>query len=335
MRILKIFSLICLIPYNSFACLDPSLWDYQVFATDGIISQRSDYQGMVGSYGDIKLTDFHVKGSIAHCLSVTSSQNMHLERGFFENTIETGESLIAVQIKLRGNALVRGTSFIRKSSLDGYYVSPRSPNILNSSYAGYKNRDFSPLLETSTDYAQELSKLSGEISTYEQNARLSVSQSQYMIKLDTKDEKSAVSISLDPLSGSSKFIISGRGDQLLYINLVDTDVDLSYVSVELFGGITAENILWNFPNAKSIELRYTQNPKPGFPGTILAPYASLDFYHGLVTGQVFVRRILPPPYDFPSGQVDPTFFRGFKLKPVVQPTPVEKKPCWWGKGCRR
>jgi choice-of-anchor A domain-containing protein len=86
--------------------------------------------------------------------------------------------------------------------------------------------------------------------------------------------------------------IQGSAKQKVIINVLGSDFDLSNVQVDLLGTIKPENIVWNFSSASSLKMIATKSATYGWPGQIVAPQASFEFYEGRLTGAVYVRNFV-------------------------------------------
>ncbi len=79
-----------------------------------------------------------------------------------------------------------------------------------------------------------------------------------------------------------KFTIDAPEGAIVYVNVEDADVALDWTAWDYAGGITAEDVLLNMPNAKYLNLSSTNAVN------ILAPLAATQFDSGLVSGTLVV-----------------------------------------------
>ena len=80
-----------------------------------------------------------------------------------------------------------------------------------------------------------------------------------------------------------------HGTEILVINISGEEVDLEKVEIHLKGNATPKNIIWNFFEAKKLNIKDCQIS--GIKGTVLAPQASLKLINSRIIGAVFVSKL--------------------------------------------
>ena len=91
-----------------------------------------------------------------------------------------------------------------------------------------------------------------------------------------------VIVSAQELMAASKFTIDAPAGAIVYVNVPDADVTLDWTAWNYEGGIQAEDVLLNMPNAGHLDLFSTNAVN------ILAPLAATNFEVGLLAGTLVV-----------------------------------------------
>lgn len=78
------------------------------------------------------------------------------------------------------------------------------------------------------------------------------------------------------------FTIIAPDDATVYVNVTGDDVELDWTGWNYLGGVRAENVLLNMPEATGLTLRSTNAVN------LLAPWAETDFASGLLVGSLIV-----------------------------------------------
>lgn len=297
-------------------CKIPVMRDFSVYGTHGIAASHSDYQGLIGSAGDIFLTHFSVEGSNRNCLAITTPGNLTINSASIHNDVEVGGRLQEKNV--------------------GFYSSIRG------------------LTSTSVNHlsiAREMEYQSQKYGQMEPQGH-SITSTRNITEATITNKLAVLDMDTSSLAYGKTFRIFGDASQVVVINIFGDDISLIDATIDLQGSITANNILWNFPSARILTIIRTGNGSHGIPGTVLAPYAALSFTEGLVTGGVFVDQVSAVLNTKSSGQVNPGSFIGFwpsespkpSPKPVivtpievvpieVKPVVVAPKPVCHGKRC--
>ncbi|WP_224369159.1 immunoglobulin-like domain-containing protein [Hyalangium versicolor] len=83
-------------------------------------------------------------------------------------------------------------------------------------------------------------------------------------------------------SGATNLSITAPANSLAVVNIRGTSASLSSFSITLNGGLDQSTVLYNFPEATTINAQGI-----GFRGTVLAPYARLTFNNGSWDGGIY------------------------------------------------
>lgn len=96
------------------------------------------------------------------------------------------------------------------------------------------------------------------------------------------EDVNVVNVSAQELQAAWKFTIEAPDGATVYVNVLDADVTLDWTAWNYEGGILAEDVLLNMPNAGHLDLSNTNAVN------ILAPMAATNFEAGLVAGTLVV-----------------------------------------------
>lgn len=285
------------------ACVSPSLNDYLVYATDGITASSSDYQGLVGSRGNITLSRFSVTGNPKTCLSLTTTGNTRLIDGSADLGIES-LGYVSLQ-RSKGRSIVSSNTAIslESASIDGRAYAPYLMKKNGEAYGGYSRSNIT--MHASHEYLPDQITALSEGWRITTPAGTEITSQNGSTILTVQNNVSV--INTDASIFRSNLIIRGDAKKIVVLNIKGTEIRLfdSHIYLE---GMKPSQVLFNFPEAVSLSIRNTGNSFQGIPGSVLAPAAILDFTEGLITGQVFVRRINPPMPGENSGQVNAAYF---------------------------
>ena len=83
------------------------------------------------------------------------------------------------------------------------------------------------------------------------------------------------------LNGAYGITLRAPSTATIVINVPDTVVNINSLGFNLRGGVTGDRILWNFPNATTVNVSGV-----GLEGSFLAPRADFNFNNGQITGTV-------------------------------------------------
>jgi hypothetical protein len=101
-----------------------------------------------------------------------------------------------------------------------------------------------------------------------------------------------ITLNMARVQASHTIALSGSANGLLVVNVLETDVSFYNYGVVLTGGLTAQNIIWNFPNTKTLFIAYSGMNNYGMPGTFVAPQAQVTFNNARITGALFAKSII-------------------------------------------
>ncbi len=108
------------------------------------------------------------------------------------------------------------------------------------------------------------------------------------------------SVSGVDLSKTGLFAVKAPSNAAVLINVTGPTASIANANfASLSGGIDAQHVLFNFPDATSLSL-----VNAGISGSILAPKASLSSLNNETTGAVIISTLLPPSAAGATGQIN-------------------------------
>jgi hypothetical protein len=262
---IKLILLTALFSQLSFAtAAAPDLFHYTVYTKDGIDADCGDYLGNVASGGDINLSRFLIHSTDSNkeqgscVIALDSAKTVNYHTGRLEDR-DHNEACIGASL-----VLINGYEFPRVNT--NLLVDWDKPVATVAPIA---------------DLNQQLDTLSQTLLSH--------------LTYPSIHQVSGTLASLRSQSADKIISLSGSANALLVLNVLDRNVDFEGYGIKLSGGLQAENIVWNFPNATEIVIANSgttaQSAHYGIPGTFVAPYANVTFHNALITGALFAKRI--------------------------------------------
>lgn len=241
------------------AFAESNLLPFLVFSKTSIQSQQSDYQGHTGALGAIDLVNYEIVGDLE------SNSSVRLENGSVRGTIKAP----AISLK-------------RATGARGKYTAATQALLNSASYE-------------MDSLAMKLSALANTGKA--EFASLTVGARQFTgLKFTATRELEVIDVTADELSRANGIILDGSG--LLLIRVSGTNVNLRGKATHVISGLRPEQVVFYFPEARSIELSHSGGAKDpyygthwGIPGSVVAPYALVHFAEILVTGQLYAGQI--------------------------------------------
>lgn len=111
--------------------------------------------------------------------------------------------------------------------------------------------------------------------------------------------------------------VAGKAGSTVIVNVLGDSASFSNMQVQLTGGITASNVLWNFVEATSLKLANV-----GWAGTILATKAGVSFDNGQLNGGLIAASLKGTgTINVESGGVSSLFSGDFRASQSAAATP--------------
>lgn len=300
-----------------------TLFDFTVFSATSINAQQSDYQGLTGALGDIRLGQFLIDSPRDR------ATNRILMAGgdfiFFGGQVHPGE------------ILVQGTVYLSQVGIQGSLSSGSDIRLNYSSVIG--NVKHVGLLELNrtevVGQAQRISQLNVEEHLNRVNNEMKQISAEYASRPGRMPLMNHRNIELYANSGWNTFEIQdstfhqapslsiyGPPDAIIIINVKGERIRIARMGIHLKGSLRPEQVLFNFPEAQSLIIQQSGDFSLrgwGIPGTFLAPYAHTHFHDALITGGLFVHSLTGRGPGMPAGQVNYSRFLGRNQSCNCQP----------------
>ncbi|RZA05843.1 MAG: choice-of-anchor A family protein [Proteobacteria bacterium] len=128
--------------------------------------------------------------------------------------------------------------------------------------------------------------------------------------INSTAELEVVGIRAEDFAAAGSLVLEGGADTLLIVRIYGTNPSFLNKGVFVRGGLRPEQVIFFFPEATNLALTQgggAVDPLTGLswgiPGSVVAPYAVVEFASVLVTGQLFVGRLCNTS-ALPTGQVN-------------------------------
>jgi len=244
------------------------------------------------------------------------------------------QDMVVNNSDIQGDTFVGGDANLNYFEINGRiavrnYLTANHGTIVGKSYAGssdfsfvgkrrHKNVRSNKLNDLNDLFKKQMFDLSAELSTLETNT-----QSSYVngrVEITAREKVNIVSLSALTLKEAYQLTLRGNEDSLLIINIDSSNQDKSQffrMTLEL-DTIRPENIIYNFYNAKNLTLGMVgpleRTYGTGIQGTIIAPYADINFFMGVIDGGLYGRSLI---HTRPTGQIDPLKVKSNLIRDII------------------
>lgn len=258
------------------------LENYLVFARDGIQGQQSDFQGRTGSLGSISLAHFEIVGDLVagESIRISDASVRGTLRAPYVQATRVGGYRALRRDSGATASLARAAAELNSVAqrLSSYAATTQAVEATDSVYACDSTRG-SRRGERGVNYCSLTSR---EVRGW----KISATRAVEVVDLDAAN-----------LTGGA-LILEGGGQSSLLIRVRGDSVDFRRVGIFLRGGLTASQVVFYFPEARSLNLSDSGGAVDpatgamlGIPGSVVAPHATVEFADVLVTGQVLVANL--------------------------------------------
>lgn len=235
------------------------LLPFLVFSKTSITSQQSDYQGHTGALGAIDLVNYEIVGDLE------SASSIRVESGSVRGTIKAPTVSLKRATGKRGKYTASSASLLNSASYEMDSLAMKLSALANTGKAEYGKANVD---------GREVSGL----------------------KFTATRSLEVIDVTADEIGAASQIILDGNG--LLLIRVSGTNVSLRGKATHVASGLRPEQVVFFFPEARSLELSYTGGARDpqngthwGIPGSVVAPHALVHFAEILVTGQLYAGQI--------------------------------------------
>lgn len=275
------------LPGAAQTCKAPQLRDFAAYALETMDLKSSDYQGLAGAGVGIKAERFLFEGNRANCLAVATAGNFDLFSGSTLLPVESGAAFLR-NARVTGELVSLGKAELSASTVAGFVRSPVRPRLSNSSSQGHRSQ---AVLRTSHQLvAAQLFEASARMAALPVSATVETSGGAIVVQ--GPGAVVVANLQAEAVGQIRRVVLRGTAEQNFVLNLWGDRAVLVGLQVILEGGVTPSRVSWNLPNADFLFISNTHDGVLGIPGAIYAPLATTEFYDGLVTGALYVRRIV-------------------------------------------
>lgn len=301
--------------------LNSDPWQLSLYTISGTGSADSSYSGaniggLSGSGGDVYLSNIglNTSGTAATYsmytggnVTFTSSSsyngglsvggNLNYNSSTVTGNIQSGGNLTGSSGSIQGNVTLQGTN----AATQGLTISGTVT----------KNQPFTNPLNTTTvnSYFQNASKFWAGLSP---TASWTNVYGQIVVS-SLQAGRNIVNLTLANLNSAWGIQLSGPSNAFVVFNITDTTGTLNAPVLNLSGGMTSSNVLFNLPNSTSLVL------SGGTYASVLAPVSSISFPSGIIQGNLIANTLSG------GGSIQAGSFTGFAADQsnfaVVAPEP--------------
>lgn len=252
------------------------LLDLQAYFQQNMYVNNSDIQGDTFVGGNSFLRNFEINGSLA------VSGHLDAQNGTFKRDIKTGT-----------NSIKRITKpFKLRSGID--------------------------LFTENETYFDQLARLSQHLTENDETSSVEIYQG--VISLAASNPLNFFFIDASELQNAHKLTLDGNEQSVVVINIDSSTqkrTEFFRMTLEI-GNLRPENIIYNFYNAEEVLLGMVGPESPvygtGIQGTILAPYADVKFFMGVIDGGLYAKSLIDA---LPTGQIDPLKITNQKIRQII------------------
>ena len=234
---------------------------------------------------------------------------------------------------IQGNTFVGGDAYLQNFMINGslevnHHLKAQYGTITKKVFAysadvqsiGYKKKIHTKVdLETKQFYYKDqLLNLSTKLNSLESNTDTVIDSG--IISINADKDFSVVKLRSSDLKKAYELNLSGSSESFLILNIEnDTNGVSEFRRMTLnVQGLEASHILYNFFDTESLSLAMVGPKIPeygtGIQGSIIAPYADIHFFMGVIDGGVYAKSLEE---TIPTGQIDPVRIDNVFLRQLI------------------
>lgn len=317
-------SLFLILSFNLSAEQPKNFKDFQVYATKDISYANSDFQGIVGAGNSI---EFH------HIGILDDIGQFDVNINEFPYSIYTRSFLMDSGSVNHGGILATQELSLNKTYIGGDVVT-RYLKARQSSYRNYDNYpsnfNFNSITKSLLNYSFMISKKRGNIPTLESLSKSDLTDKYQVFRATDGDGKIE---NVFEVNQFKNFVIDAQNDPREYFIIINRSeqVVLDSIDIKIINGAEASKVLFLFPYAKKVIITASgvstyntgREVEIGLPGSIMAPFANVIFYNGLITGNLYAKNIYGSRWttgvSMPGGQINYSPFVCFQYSNCRSP----------------
>lgn len=234
---------------------------------------------------------------------------------------------------IQGNTFVGGNAYLKNFLINGtlevnHHLKAQNGTIAQKVFANsaeVKNIGYRKRVNTEVDlqtkqfyYKDQLFNLSTKLNALESNTDTVINGG--IISINADKDISVVKLRSSDLKKAYELNLSGASDTFLILNIEnDTDGVSEFRRMTLnIQGLKASHIIYNFFDTEYLSLAMVGPKVPeygtGVQGSIIAPYADIRFYMGVIDGGIYAKSLEE---TIPTGQIDPVRIDNIFLRQLI------------------
>ncbi len=234
---------------------------------------------------------------------------------------------------IQGDTFVGGNAYLKNFLINGtlevnHHLKAQNGTIAQKIFANsaeVKNIGYRKRVNTEVDlqtkqfyYKNQLISLSKKLSELKSNTDSLISNG--VISIKSNQNFSVVNLRSSDLKKAYELNLSGASNSFLILNIEnDTDGISEFRRMTLnVQGLISSNIIYNFFDTKYLSLAMVGPKVPeygtGVQGSIIAPYADIRFYMGVIDGGIYAKSLEE---TIPTGQIDPVRIDNIFLRQLI------------------
>lgn len=233
------------------------------------------------------------------------SDEMNIRNSDIQGDTFVGGNVHLKNFTINGDLSVVGHVSAKDGTITGHTL-VNSADLIKVGHRSIKRNQSANLYTRAVKYQDQMFKLSKTLMEMPSNIHPKIDSGTISITAD--HELSVVSLSAIELKEAYKLTLKGDGNSFLVINIDNEKLDRAEffrMTLEL-EGILPKNVIYNFHNAQNLLLGMVgpveRTYGTGIQGTLIAPYASVKFFMGVIDGGLYAHTLEE---GLPTGQVDP------------------------------
>ena len=305
---------------------------FSLFLTGDLHYYRSDIQGKVAVKGDAHLKSFAIgdkakksnytlivngtlnagglgdaDGGEIYNGGVYAGSGATLQRVTISNSKLSSKGNVSLtQLTLKNSVEAEGNVTINQAVVEGDVHTKGSVTLNNGAqvHGTLVENDDNLIVNPPFDFNSiNLTNIANEL--YKDGTNIGITEGKILINV-TNSGTYYFDISADDFAGNwYLFSINAPAGSTIVVDIIgDPDnITLAYKDFDISGGITAEDVIFNFLDEDG-NLTIEMHNNGQIPGSILAPNGDICFYEGALTGSIMAKNFLSPPEDYNSGQIN-------------------------------
>ncbi len=255
--------------------VEPS--DYQVFSAGSISAQNADFQGPTGAGGGVALAgNFQVNNPTDTCASLVAGGSVTVRN----SSIDGGNLESGGNVNVAPDANVNDGSIIAVGSVSEH-------GFINGRYDHSQTSSVAQLYSTAQNFVSK----SDEIASLPSNCSPSVGFLSSTASFPNSDPSAKVRVytmSASQLASAGTLDFQGEPGQVIVVNVTGSSASILQKKIQMSSDMQMGQIVFNFPQATTLNIGNSGGEGINIPMTILAPRANVKFQNATINGGLYV-----------------------------------------------